>query len=285
MLGRPVRRLVLTWPGGPMINRTWIVVLTTVLALPVAAQQRETRADRWLRNCDDYDSDRERFCEVRDVTMRTPARGLFVDGRENGGVSFYGWDRNEVRVRALIQTWADSRSEAESLAKEVKIETDGDRVRADGPPSRRHASWSVSYEVFVPRKTNLDADTHNGGISVDSVNGRMELRAVNGGIALRDVGGDVRAETTNGGVSAQLNGTTWTGERLELETTNGGVTLDVPRGYNAELETGTVNGSMNIDFPITVQGVVGRRITTKLGNGGPRVRATTTNGGVRIRER
>jgi hypothetical protein len=46
-----------------------------------------------------------------------------------------------------------------------------------------------------------------------------------------------------------------------------------------------VNGGMNIDFPITVQGTIGRRITTKLGTGGPRVRATTTNGGVRIRER
>jgi hypothetical protein len=42
---------------------------------------------------------------------------------------------------------------------------------------------------------------------------------------------------------------------------------------------------MNIDFPITVQGFIGRRITTTLGQGGPRVRATTTNGGVRIRER
>ena len=60
--------------------------------------------------------------------------------------------------------------------------------------------------------------------------------------------------------------------------------LDIPRGYNAQLETGTVNGGVNIDFPITVQGSIGHRITTKLGNGGPRIRATTTNGGVRIRE-
>jgi len=257
------------------------------VAAPSFAQQRETRSERFLRNCDDYygDRDRERFCEVRDVTLKAPATRLFVDGRDNGGVSFYGWEKGDVLVRALIQTNADTKAEAQALAKDIKVLTDGDRIRADGPASRRYANWSVSYEVWVPRKSNLDADTHNGGVSVEGVEGKMDLRAVNGGISLREVGGDVRAETTNGGVTAQLSGSKWNGEGLDLQTTNGGVALEIPRGYNAELETGTVNGGMNIDFPITVQGFIGRRITTKLGAGGPRVRATTTNGGVRIRER
>ena len=254
------------------------------VALPLSGQERETRAERFMRNCDRWDGDRrERFCAVRDLTIKAPQRALFVDGRDNGGVTFYGWDKNEVLVRALVQTQADSRGEAEDLAKEIKIETDGDRVRADGPQNRRYASWSVSYEVWVPRKTNLEADTHNGGVSVEGVEGRMDLRAVNGGITLRQVAGDVRARTTNGGVSAELDGRTWRGAGLDLETTNGGVSVDIPRGYNAELETGTVNGSINVDFPITVQGIIGRRINTRLGSGGPRVRATTTNGGVRIR--
>jgi hypothetical protein len=62
------------------------------------------------------------------------------------------------------------------------------------------------------------------------------------------------------------------------------VNLSMPRNYSARLETGTVNGSMNIDFPITLQGSIGRRITTQLGSGGPPIRALTTNGGVRIVE-
>jgi hypothetical protein len=66
---------------------------------------------------------------------------------------------------------------------------------------------------------------------------------------------------------------------------NGGVSLTIPRGYNGRLETGTTNGGMRVDFPITVQGMIGRRIQTQLGTGGPLVRAVTTNGGVRISER
>lgn len=265
-------------------------VAAAALAAPSHAQQPQppqSRADRFLRDCEDRwdDNDRVPACEVRDAALRPPATRLIVDGRQNGGVRMYGWDRNEVLVRALIQAWGDTQADAQVLAKEVRVETTGDRIRADGPATRRRAGWAVSYEVWVPRKTNIDAETRNGGITAEGIEGRLYLEAVNGGISLRDVAGDVRAETTNGGVSAVLSGTTWRGGGLDLSTTNGGVSLEIPRGYNAELETGTVNGGMNIDFPITVQGTIGRRINTRLGAGGPRLRATTTNGGVRIRER
>ena len=268
---------------------------TALLALLVTAGSlgaqdppaNQSRAERFTRYCEDYDDRgraRERFCEVRDTKLSAPSTTLLVDGRDNGSVTIYGWDRNEVLVRALVSANADSRNDAQTLAKDIKIETDGHRIRADGPRTSRYEYWSVSFEVWVPKKTNLDAEAHNGGVTVDGVEGRMQLNTVNGGVHLRDVAGDVRAETTNGGATAVLTGTSWRGAGLDLQTTNGGVTLDIPRNFNAELETGTVNGGFDIDFPITVQGFVGRRISTKLGNGGPRVRAYTTNGGVRIRQ-
>ena len=268
------------------MRKALLTLALIAAAAPLSGQQTRGRAERFLQNCDDYgDRDRERFCEIRDVKMKAPSRTLSVDGRENGGVSFIGAAVNDVQVIAMITANADTKKEAEALAKEIKIVTDGDRVYAEGPSNRRYEWWSVSFEITVPRKTNLDAETHNGGISVEGVEGRMDLHAMNGGVGLRDVGGDVRASTTNGGVSASLTGDRWVGEGLDLETTNGGVSLEIPRNFNARLETGTTNGGMNIDFPITVQGFIGRRITTTLGQGGPRVRAITTNGGVRIRER
>jgi hypothetical protein len=213
------------------------------------------------------------------------AATISVDGRDNGGVSFYGADRRDVKIVALVQVHADDAASARSLAQQVRISARDGQVRADGPSMHRHTWWSVSYQVDVPRSSNLDAETTNGGVRAESVQGTMNFRAVNGGIRLRDVGGDVHAETTNGGVSASLTGTRWSGSGLDLRTTNGGVNLEVPSGYNADLVTGTVNGSMRVDFPITVQGTMGRTVTTKLGSGGPTVRVTTTNGGVRISQR
>ena len=56
----------------------------------------------------------------------------------------------------------------------------------------------------------------------------------------------------------------------------------MPEDYSARLETRTVNGNVDIDFPVTVQGSIGRSISTTLGDGGPLVRAVTTNGQVRV---
>jgi hypothetical protein len=269
-----------------MRSDRFVFCLLLALLLPYAASaQDDDRVQHWLENCQrGWNNDRAQFCEVRAVTIQPQAK-LRVDGRENGGVAFYGWGRNEVKVVALVQAQAYDERDAAALAKEIRVLTDGGRVHAEGPSWRNGASWSVSYRIYVPNRSNLEAITQNGGVAAEGVQGDMDFQARNGGINLIDVGGDVRAETTNGGVSASLAGNTWQGRGLDLRTTNGGVSLDIPRGYNARLETGTTNGGMRVDFPITVQGLIGKRITTQLGSGGPLVRVVTTNGGVRVSER
>jgi DUF4097 and DUF4098 domain-containing protein YvlB len=189
-----------------------------------------------------------------------------------------------VKVVAMIEASADDDNQAESLAKQITVSTDGGRIHADGPSTRGRNGWSVSYEIYVPKRSNLEAITVNGGVSAESIEGDLDFQATNGGIRVDDVAGDVRGETTNGGVSATLSGNSWRGRGLDLRTTNGGVSLSIPRAYNARLETGTTNGGMNIDFPIKVQGMIDKHIRTQLGSGGPVVRVTTTNGGVRVRQ-
>jgi DUF4097 and DUF4098 domain-containing protein YvlB len=190
-----------------------------------------------------------------------------------------------VLVLAKIQTQGEDASEARDIASRITVDADGGRIRAEGPSTRREQSWSVSFDVWAPRQTDIRASTHNGGISIDNIDARLELGAVNGGIELRGVSGDVRGETTNGPLNVDLDGDRWRGTGLDLRTTNGPVNLDIPSGYSAQLETGTVNGGMHIDFPVTLQGMIGRRITTQLGNGGSPIRAITTNGPVEIRRR
>ena len=247
--------------------------------------QSNERAERWRASCDsDWNNDRGRFCEVRTYAMPASAK-LSVDGGDNGGVSFYGENRRDVKIVARVQASADDDATARDIAKQVRVLTDGGRIHSEGPDLRGHTSWAVSYDVYVPNQSNLDAVTQNGGISAADVQGQMTFEATNGGIRLSDVGGNVHARTTNGGVVANLSGTKWQGDGLDLQTTNGGATVNVPRGYNASLETGTTNGHVRVDFPITVRGSLTRHITTQLGSGGPPVRVVTTNGGVHIAER
>jgi hypothetical protein len=75
------------------------------------------------------------------------------------------------------------------------------------------------------------------------------------------------------------------GDGLDVQTTNGGVTVLVPESYSAELLVATTNGGFDIDFPVTIQGRIGRQLRTSLGEGGSPIRVATTNGGVRLARR
>jgi DUF4097 and DUF4098 domain-containing protein YvlB len=270
---------------------TGLVAAVAVLSLGVPgampAQERERTPEEWLQRCRDWgdDDDRVRHCEVRDLTIPRTSGRLSVDGRLNGGIAVRAWDRSEILVRAKIQTWGESEAEARRLAAAIRIRADDGRVSAEQSNGGRRSGWSVSYDVYVPRRSDLDLRTHNGGIFVEGVQGRVDVEALNGGVSIRNVQGDLRGGTTNGGLTLTLDGDRWVGGGVDLETTNGGVTIIVPERYSARLETGTVNGGMRVDFPITVQGMVGRRLTTTLGSGGPLIRVRTTNGGVTLRRR
>lgn len=231
-----------------------------------------------------FGDDRAHYCEVRERTFPAAAR-FDVDAEPNGGIRVHGADRGDVRMIARVETSAGTDAEARALASQVRVEVGDGRVYSEGPARHRGVDWSVAYELWVPRRSNLSLHSVNGGVSIDDVEGTIEARTTNGGISLAGVAGDVRGETSNGGLHATLDGDRWRGAGLDLRTTNGGVTLDIPRGYSARLETGTTNGGFHIDFPITVQGTLGRHLTTQLGGGGALIRAVTTNGGVTLRER
>jgi DUF4097 and DUF4098 domain-containing protein YvlB len=146
----------------------------------------------------------------------------------------------------------------------------------------------VSWRIAVPRRTDLDVRTSNGGAGAAGVVGRLRLATSNGGITLDSVGGDVVARSSNGGVHATLAGRAWEGggladAGLDLHSSNGGAVLRVPAGYSARVTVGTNNGRLAVDFPVTVQGRLDpRRLELTLGRGGAPVRVTTSNGGARL---
>lgn len=254
-----------------------IPLAVTILAVQDAAGQDDCRG--W-----GGDNRNRRHCEEREERIAVPRGGLIVDGKTNGGIEIVGERRSDVLIIARVVGTARTLDRAEEIAGAVRINTSGGRIAAEGPRlGTEREWWSVSYEIRVPARMDLDLTAHNGGLSVEGVTGAMRLATLNGGIHLLGVGGDVRAETRNGGLHIELLGSTWDGRGLDAVTSNGGVHLLIPSSYSAQLETGTTNGGIDIDFPVTVRGRIGRRITTELGRGGPLIRAITTNGGVDVR--
>lgn len=268
------------------VGRTLLIASLVTFTGVAAFAQKEKDKDRSLscRQNNWYNDKLVGNCEIREQTLAPSGGAIAIDGRQNGGVSVKGWDQGQVLVRARVQTGAPTEAEAVELGRQIKIETSGSKIYASGPDNRKDYHWDVSYEVFVPRRSDLSLETKNGGIAIADVNGRIDFSALNGGVVLKGVGGAVRGSTTNGGLVVQLSGDRWDGDSLDVSTTNGGVIISVPENYSANLQTGTVNGSVSTDFPVTLQGGrINKQIALSLGSGGATVKAMTTNGGVHLK--
>jgi DUF4097 and DUF4098 domain-containing protein YvlB len=247
-----------------------------IFAFPALAAAQNTRPCR-----DSSGSDRPTHCEEREQQIAAVPE-LTVDASPNGGITVRGWNQAGISLIAKVTANADTQEAADALAGQVQVVVEGSSVRSAGPAQRNHENWSVSFTLQVPTQTSLRLRTVNGGLMIQDIKGQMDLNTTNGGIHLLRVAGRVQGRTMNGGVSVELDGSGWQGDGLDVETTNGGVKLSLPDGYSAHLETETRNGGLHVDFPVTVQGEVGRRLSTDLGSGGPTLRLTTINGGVSV---
>ncbi len=258
-------------------------LLVTVSCATAQEKDKDKKYDRAFCSNNWLSGDRVSTSNLRETTVA--AGDVNVDGKRNGGISIKGENRSDVLVRACVQAWANSEAEANSIAKSVRIETGG-TIQATGANDEKN--YSVSYEILVPRNTNLNLTTLNGGISISNVEGAINFTAKNGGVNLSDLAGDVKGRTSNGGLHVELNGTNWKGAGLDVETTNGGVKVEMPENYAARFETKTVNGGYRTDFAaLKVERDEkdwqrGVNLSRDINGGGATVRIVTTNGGVSV---
>jgi hypothetical protein len=287
----------MTNPNGPSFRRPGsmhgiaprlaaprlVVTALAVAASAMAGRPGTADAQSWSGDwCAETDVRRNQHCEVRALSLAPHDGQLTVNARPNGGIRVESWNGDEVRVIARVVSRARSERAARDLAEDVEVRATAGSVSSHGPRTRGSNSWSVSFRVLVPQGTALDLRTSNGSIAVSGVRGAVQAQTTNGAVRLEDTAGRVRARSTNGGITTTVSRSLGPNDDLELRTTNGSIQLGLPEGVSARIEASTTNGRITTDFPIMVQGQIGRRLSGTLGDGGPEIRATTTNGGIRI---
>lgn len=271
LLPRPVL------PGGMALAATLVGGALFVSVEPVSGQLGDRNWCSESRNRNGHV-----HCEVRELNLDIRDGRLSVDVGANGGIRVEGWAGSDVRVSARVEARARNEEAAREMAQEVEILARPGSLSAEGPRTRGRESWSVSVRVQVPMGTELDLRTTNGGIAVSDTDAGVSAQTTNGGVRLRGVAGPIQARTTNGGIRAELSRQTPLRHDIQLRTTNGRIEVALPEGLSARIDASTTNGGITTDFPITVQGRFGRRLTGVVGEGGPEIRAATTNGGIRL---
>ncbi len=128
-----------------------------------------------------------------------------------------------------------------------------------------------------------DVHTSNGHIRAEGIRGSLDATTSNSSIhaMLEKVDGSVRAQSSNGSIDLTLPPSTQSAVRAH--TSNSGITLHLPGEVNARLSAGTSNSSITTDFEMRMRGEISKHhIEGTLGNGGPLIDLSTSNGPIRI---
>ncbi len=108
------------------------ILVPLVLGFAVAAFGQENSGYKKRDFCSNYsysNDDKVSFRETREITI-TAGSAVNVDAQRNGGISVKGENRADVLVRACVQTTGKTDQEAQSSAKNIRIET-ASAIRAE----------------------------------------------------------------------------------------------------------------------------------------------------------
>jgi hypothetical protein len=211
-------------------------------------------------------------CAVYDDEDTCGADGDYRSGKRRRG----WWRDHQVKVNFTVRVPADAR---------IKVGTGNGDVSVDGGGAEVVAA-SGNGRVEVSGTTGeVRASSGNGRITVEGAQGAVDASSGNGDIRVSTSLGPVTATSGNGSIDVVMDRLEGSPD-MEFTTGNGRITVSVPEGFGAELQSITGNGRVLVDFPIQMRGRIDpSRVRGTIGKGGGRLTMTTGNGDLEIQRR
>ncbi|MFN2387808.1 MAG: DUF4097 domain-containing protein [Thermoanaerobaculia bacterium] len=212
----------------------------------------------------------------------------------NGHIQAYAWDKPYLKVRA-VKTARGGRADELLKLTEIRVRKEGEEIYVETVSPRRRrlfgflnhggAGAHVNYEIHLPPGVEAHLETCNGKVGASGFGGTLAADTVNGSIDLRDVAGPVRATTVNGSLRVEFRGIF---KKSHLETVNGSVEIAFDRSSALRYDLETVNGRIEGDFALAVEGKFGPKEARGVYNasnaeGVETLRAETVNGSIRLK--
>jgi len=163
----------------------------------------------------------------------------------------------------------------------VRAGTGSGSITVDGAKDRVDANTGSGSITLRQIAGSAKASSGSGSIELEqTAKGSAELSTASGEIRVRGVNGGLSAETASG--SIDISGkpdTNWT-----LSSSSGTISLNLPSGTPFTLDARTHSGSIDIDHPVSVSSIHGRRreVHGAVNGGGPTVSVETTSGSIHI---
>lgn len=248
----------------------------------------------------------------------------------SGEIIVHGWNRDEARVQATSERGAiafehsssrlmlstrpwrggtgDTRYELSvPVGTRLILRAISGDIRADGVGGEVEAHSTSGDVTVTDASSRITLESISGDVRGEKLRGTVRVNSVSGDVTLQGVDGDVDAQTVSGDVDISDATTKWvraestSGDvgyggsvdpagRYDFTTHSGEVSLTLPSSAGGVLSIETFSGSVDSDFPITIQPTGDRhsrprRMEFSFGNGNARISVETFSGDIRIEKR
>jgi predicted Ser/Thr protein kinase len=247
---------------------------------------------------------------------------------DRGDIQVNGADQETVTIRVKRSVTGASDADATEILKEEHVtlrqSANTISIRAQEPEALHRGGFfafnnpnlNAHYEITVPKKFLVEAQTAGGNMNVRDIHGSLNMQTSGGGIFCEDIEGGIDADTSGGDVSIhQCNGPVKAGTSggnvtiddfrgpdvlastsagsvsviflstptadSDLRTSGGDVTLRLPGDSQVSLDASTEGGSVTTDLPVTGQGTLSNdTLKGTINGGGPLIRLQTEGGDI-----
>ena len=212
----------------------------------------------------------------------------------DGQVKVHGWDKAEVTYTAT--KYANTEDVLGMMS--IEAQQQGQTISINASNHNEH-SGSVSFDVYVPRRSSLHVSSGDGALNLEGVSGEITLRSGDGPIQVANGGGQLQVNTGDGVIKiirfdGQVDARTGDGQidldgtfdSLSARTGDGAISLSVPAGSSFTIETNTPDEISNEGFNIAEDITPSPRLKRwRIGNGGKVFVLKTGEGKILLRPR
>lgn len=207
----------------------------------------------------------------RTVERQTPlaADSKFEVTTSFGSITITGADVADCSVVAKISGMAPTEEDAQELAEQVEIvlEKVGDTltVKAEKPHTEGRRSVGISYDITVPRQTNVKCSSSYGSVKLIDIKGIVNGRTSSGSITAENIEGPTDLDTSYGSITCR----NISEGDIKLKTSSGSIKL-----YEASFGNCDVNTSYG---SIQTDNLEGDSIVLHSGSGSIKMAGTVTD--------
>ncbi|MPZ17956.1 MAG: hypothetical protein GEV06_08600 [Luteitalea sp.] len=203
--------------------------------------------------------------------LTVTATNTSVEGRQVGGpisitTTFGAVDVQDLKAGIKVSN-GNSTVRLVNVAGSAYVKTSFGAVRAEGV------------------RGGLTVDNANGGVEASSVAGSAQITTSFGGVVLKEVDGTIDVKNRNGAIDVAPSRQAQKCHDLTLATSFSPIHIRLREDSSYVLNARVTFGRISSDLPVTASGTMAEgSLSGTIGSGGCSLRATTTNGDIRIQK-